>query len=71
MLDPKRFEDGPRMGELWNHWFWVTLALGRIHLPGQVLAQPKPDINVLKVNPVAIEEPFTISPASHLAFGLH
>merc|ERR1712045_323068 len=18
----------PRMGELWNHWFWVTLALG-------------------------------------------
>ena len=28
-------------------------------------------INVLKVNPVAIEEPFTISPGSHLAFRLH
>ena len=28
-------------------------------------------VNVLKVNPVAIEEPFTISPGSHLAFRLH
>ena len=28
-------------------------------------------INVLKVNPVAIEEPFTISPGSYLAFRLH
>ena len=53
------------MGELWNHWFWVTLALGQI----QVLVQAEP--NVLKVNPVAIEEPFTISPGSHLAFSLH
>ena len=57
----------PRMGELWNHWFWVTLALGQI----QVLVLAEPDINVLKVNPVAIEEPFTISPGSHLAFRLH
>ena len=55
------------MGELWNHWFWVTLALGQI----QVLVLAEPDINVLKVNPVAIEEPFTISPGSHLAFRLH
>ena len=61
------FEAGPRMGELWNHWFWVTLALGQIHLPDQA----EPDINVLKVNPGAVEEPFTISPGSHLAFRLH
>ena len=33
------FEDGPRMGELWNHWFWVTLALGQIHLLDQVSVQ--------------------------------
>ena len=29
----------PRMGELWNHWFWVTLALGQIHLLDQVSVQ--------------------------------
>ena len=66
-----RLGGGPRMGELWNHWFWVTLVLGQSCLTRSVGGRAGPYINVLKVNPAAIEEPFTISPGSHLAFRLH